>query len=297
MVDGLAQLIPPEDLSVIVNTGDDFEHLGLYISPDLDTICYTLAGMANSETGWGRQTETYNALENIKILGGQSWFSLGDKDIATHIERTVRLKKGETLTQITIDFCKAWGIKSRILPMSDDPIRTLVDTLEKGELPFQEYFVHLKCEPKVKGFRFGGIEKARPAQGVIEAITESDAVVICPSNPWVSIDPILSLISLAFQLPENRLWARKVIAVTPIIGGKSVKGPAAKMFSELGIDPSPVAVALHYGNILSGFVLDETDAIMASVVPVPSMITSTLMKTQSDRKRLAQDVLHLIQSL
>ncbi|HNO85721.1 MAG TPA: 2-phospho-L-lactate transferase, partial [Anaerolineales bacterium] len=230
---GLAQILPSQDLTIIVNTGDDFEHLGLSICPDLDTVCYTLAGLANPETGWGRVNETWNTIANIEKLGGPNWFRLGDQDIATHLERTRRLKGGETLSQITKDFCKAWGIQPTILPMTDAPVRTIVDS-DEGELAFQEYFVHRQCGPKVKGFQFDGVEAAEPAFGVREAVESADAIIICPSNPWVSVDPILRVI----PLPK-----KKIVAVSPIIGGKTVKGPAAKMYAELGIEPSALAVA------------------------------------------------------
>ena len=246
---GLAQILPPEDLTVIVNTGDDFEHLGLTICPDLDTVCYTLAGLANPDTGWGRENETWNTISNIEKLGGPNWFRLGDQDFATHLERTRRLKEGKSLSQVTREFCKAWGIKQTVLPMSDSPVRTIVDT-DEGELAFQEYFVHRHCEPRVKGFRFDGVEVAQPVIGAREAIESAQAVVICPSNPWVSIDPILRV------LKEIN---KPVVAVSPIIGGKTVKGPAAKMYAELGIEPSALAVAEHYRNLLTGFVLDSQD--------------------------------------
>jgi LPPG:FO 2-phospho-L-lactate transferase len=289
LADGLAQLLPPDDLTVVVNTGDDFEHLGLSISPDLDTVCYSLAGMANPDTGWGRQAETFQALENIKKLGGPAWFQLGDKDLATHLERTRRLREGQTLSQITHHFCQTWGVRHLVLPMSDQPVHTMVDTVESGELPFQEYFVHRNCEPKVRGFRFAGIESAQPAPGVLKSISEADAVVLCPSNPWVSIDPILALVGL-----KSTLASKPVLAVSPIIGGRTVKGPAAKMFTELGIQPSALTVAHHYTDLLSGFVLDILDKDMAKEFTIPIAITQTLMKTGDDRRRLAQDVLNLL---
>lgn len=292
LADGLAQLLPPENLTIVVNTGDDFEHLGLYISPDLDTVCYTLAGLVNPETGWGRREETFHVLENLQKLGGPDWFHLGDRDLATHIERTQRLREGQPLSQITRDFCRAWDVRQPILPMSDQPVRTMLDTTEDGELAFQEYFVHRKCEPKVKGFRFAGIEMARPAPGVLEMIEKADAVVVCPSNPWVSIDPILAVAGL-----QSALAAKLVIAVSPIIGGQTVKGPAAKMYTELGVQPSALAVARHYGKILSGFVLDRVDANLAQNISIPTWITNILMKNQDDRRSLAQDVLNLIQTL
>jgi LPPG:FO 2-phospho-L-lactate transferase len=289
LADGLAQLLPPDDLTVVVNTGDDFEHLGLSISPDLDTVCYSLAGMANPDTGWGRQAETFQALENIKKLGGPAWFQLGDKDLATHLERTRRLREGQTLSQITHHFCQTWGVRHLVLPMSDQPVHTMVDTVESGELPFQEYFVHRNCEPKVRGFRFAGIESAQPAPGVLKSISEADAVVLCPSNPWVSIDPILALVGL-----KSTLASKPVLAVSPIIGGRTVKGPAAKMFTELGIQPSALAVARHYTDILSGFILDIIDNELANKFTIPITLTRTIMKTRDDRRRLAQDVLNLI---
>jgi LPPG:FO 2-phospho-L-lactate transferase len=170
LADGLAQLLSPDDLTVVVNTGDDFEHLGLSICPDVDTVCYTLAGLANPDTGWGRQAETFQALENIKKLGGPDWFRIGDIDLATHLERTRRLQEGQSLSQITQHFCQVWGVRHLVLPMSNQPIRTIVDTLDNGELPFQEYFVHRNCEPRVRGFRFAGIELAEPAPGILKSI-------------------------------------------------------------------------------------------------------------------------------
>jgi LPPG:FO 2-phospho-L-lactate transferase len=188
---GLSQCLSPENLTIIVNTGDDFEHLGLYISPDLDTVCYNLAGINNPETGWGRNNETWKAMHNLTLLGGPNWFNLGDKDLVTNLERTRRLKCGEPLSEITRHFCRCWGIEHRIIPMSDDPVPTWVDT-ESGQLLFQEYFVRFKCQPRVKGFEFRNIKKAAPAPGVIQSISQADLIVICPSNPWVSIQPILS---------------------------------------------------------------------------------------------------------
>lgn len=287
---GLAQILGPEELTIIVNTGDDFEHLGMYICPDLDTVCYTLGGLANPETGWGRVGESWNTIANVERLGGPAWFRLGDQDIATHLERTRRLKEGQSLSQITRDFCKAWGIQHTILPMSDSPVRTMVDS-DEGELAFQEYFVHRQCAPKVKGFRFDGVEVAEPVVGAKEAIEEADAVVICPSNPWVSVDPILQVI---------KKIDKPIVAVSPIIGGKTVKGPAAKMYSELGIEPSALAVAKHYRDFLTGFVLDTIDASMESEVKrlgVKTLATDTLMNNLTDRTRLAKDVLHFTRSL
>ena len=284
---GLAQILPPEDLTVIVNTGDDFEHYGLYICPDLDTVCYTLAGLANPETGWGRVNETWNVIQNASKLGGPDWFNLGDQDLGTHLERTRRLKAGQTLTQITNDFCKTWGVEHTILPMSNQPVRTIVET-EEGDLAFQEYFVHRRCEPRVRGFRFDGVESAEPAPGAQEALQTAEAVIICPSNPWVSIDPILQVI---------KQITKPVVAVSPIIGGQTVKGPAAKMFLELGIEPSALAVADHYCDLVTGFVLDTLDKQLQGDIRslnMRTLVTNTLMKSLDNRKQLASDVLDFI---
>lgn len=294
LADGLAQVLPPEDLTIIVNTGDDFEHWGLYVSPDLDTVCYTLAGLANPETGWGRVNESWNAFENVTRLGGADWFRIGDKDLGTHLERTHRLHGGDKLSEITRDFCGAWGVEHTILPMSDDPISTMVHT-DIGVLPFQEYFVHQRCQPKVKGFLFAGVERSDPAEGVMEAVQEADLVVICPSNPWVSIDPILAVPTL-----RSSVSSRIVVAVSPIIGGKALKGPVAKMYLELGIQPSAYAVAQHYQGLLTGMVFDCADDDLSDSIHALGMmpcVTNTVMKTRSDRQQLAEDILVLWETL
>lgn len=281
---GLAKNLPAENLTIIVNTGDDFEHYGLYISPDLDTVCYTLAGLANPETGWGRANETWNTIQNAARLGGPSWFNLGDQDLGTHLERTRRLKEGQCLSEITRDFCKAWGIEHTILPMTDQQVRTIVMT-DEGELAFQEYFVHRRCEPRIKGFRFDGADQAEPARGAREALESADVVLLCPSNPWVSIDPILRV------LPKIN---KPVFAVSPIIAGETVKGPAAKMYRELGIEPSALAVARHYRELATGFILDEVDKELQGEIMslgMKTLVTNTLMKSHDDRSLLAQQIL------
>jgi len=293
---GLAQILPPEDLTVIVNTGDDFEHYGLYICPDLDTVCYTLAGLANPETGWGRTGESWNVIENTAKLGGPTWFRLGDRDLGTHLERTRRIKEGQCLSEITREFCKAWGIKHAVLPMTDHYVRTMVET-DEGELEFQEYFVHRRCEPHVKGFWFDGVKTAKPAPGTRAAIDQAEAVIICPSNPWVSIDPILQIFSPLLSGERQRGEGIPIIAISPIIGGKTVKGPAAKMYRELGIQPSALAVANHYRGLLTGFVMDKIDIELAKDLEVQTLVTDTLMKSSEDRRRLAQEVLHWIGAL
>ena len=292
---GLAQLLPPENLTVIVNTGDDFEHLGLVICPDLDTVCYTLAGLANPVTGWGLAGESWNAISQVIKLGGPGWFNLGDGDIGTHLERTRRLKNGESLSDVTRAFCHAWGVQPRVIPMTDDQVPTWVETESDGWLPFQEYFVHRKCQPVVTGFKFDGAQSAAPAPGAIEAIEEADAIILCPSNPWVSIGPILA-ISPYLQM----LKRKKVVAVSPIVGGAALKGPAAKMYKELGITPSALAVAEQYHEFLSGFVMDELDRDLQPAVEqlkLRCLVIDTVMKDEAGRARLAQNVLKFVGGL
>ena len=285
LADGLARVLSPRELSVVVNTGDDFKHFGLYISPDLDTVCYNLAGLDNPNTGWGRNGETWTAFGEIDRLGGPTWFQLGDRDLGTHLERTRRLQAGDSLSKITADFCKAWGISSVVLPMSDDPVPTIVLT-EEGEMAFQDYFVARRCKPKVTGFRFEGILQSTPAPGVIEVIEDAELVIICPSNPWVSIDPILGVPGIRSAIEQ-----KTVVAVSPLIGGKALKGPAAKMFSELEIEPSALAVAQHYGELLNGFVFDRQDKNLTKFIGFPSLITDTIMVEREQRKSLAEEVL------
>lgn len=295
LANGLARILPPEHLTVIVNTGDDFVHWGLNICPDLDTVCYTLAGLNNPLTGWGRANETWRTFDSMQALGAPDWFRLGDLDLATHIERSTRLRQGEPLSRITRDFCRAWGVQHSVLPMSDQPVATIVDTHEHGALAFQEYFVMRRCAPQVKGFHFQGLESAHPAPGALESIRAADAIVICPSNPWVSIDPILALGGL-----RDDIQKKTTVAVSPIIGGQAVKGPAAKMYAELGISPSALAVALHYGPLLRGFVLDETDRHLLPHIERAGMAacaTQTIMKNVDDQMSLAEDVLNLIRRI
>ncbi len=289
LVDGLARCLASDELTVVVNTGDDFTHFGLRISPDVDTVCYTLAGLANPATGWGRTGETWSVMENLRALGAPDWFNLGDSDLATHLERTRQLREGRSLSQVTATLCRAWGIGVRVLPMSDDPVATIVRTRDDGDLPFQEYFVHRRCEPVVTGFRFDGIQAAQPAPGVIEAIQAADAVVICPSNPWVSIGPITALPGVL-----ETLRAAATVAVSPLIGGQAVKGPAARMYRDLGITPNSRAVAAQYQPYLKGMILDDVDASEATDIEgwgIICMTTSILMSSPEDRQRLAREVL------
>jgi LPPG:FO 2-phospho-L-lactate transferase len=290
LADGLARLLQPAELTIVVNTGDDFSHLGLRICPDLDTVCYTLAGLSSPLTGWGRADESWTVLETLGKLGGPLWFRVGDKDLATHLERTRRLAAGETLSQVTQEFCRAWGVLHPVLPMTDDPVETWVETLEWGWLPFQEYFVRHACEPKVMSFAFHGIDAAKPAPGVLDAIKAADCIIVCPSNPWVSIDPIIHLRGIIDSLRSCPVR----VAVSPIIGGKAIKGPAAKMYEELGVVPSALAVANHYKSWLNGFIFDEIDGQYTSDfnnIGIEAAIRNTVMTSTHDRIELAKAVL------
>ena len=295
LVHGLSMILPPDELSIVVNTGDDFEYLGLYISPDLDTVCYTLADLANPQTGWGRIDESWVTFNEIARLGGPDWFRLGDKDLATHLIRTEGLIRGRKLSEITQEFCDLWGVKHPIFPMSDDPVKTMVHTNEGNVLGFQEYFVHQGCQPFVDQFEFRGIESARPLPQVMEAINLCDIVIIAPSNPWVSIDPILRVKGYSDAISE-----KPVVAVSPLIGGKAVKGPAAKMYRELGIEPCASAVASHYQGLLTGFIFDNQDRKELEkierwrIIPV---VTDILMKNKQDRLRLAEEVLKFSETI
>jgi len=288
LVDGLSKIVLAENLTVIVNTGDDFDHIGLRVCPDLDTVVYTLAGLANPVTGWGRQDDTWNVQETLEALGGPAWFRLGDRDLALSLERTRRLDAGDPPSVIAEHYCRTFGVGVRVLPMTDDSVATIVLT-DQGELPFQEYFVALSCEPEVRGFRFEGIKESDPAPGVIQAVAEADLVLLCPSNPWVSLDPILAVPGIT-----DAISGKKVIGVSPIVGGLAIKGPAAKMFRELGIEPSALAVAEHYRELISGLVIDTQDASLAQ--PIRSLglevlVTQTIMRTPADRRGLAAKVL------
>ena len=286
---GLQGVLNPGELAVAVNTGDDFEHLGLAISPDVDTALYTLAGLANTELGWGRADESWNFMTELERLGAEGWFRLGDKDLAVHIERTRRLAAGETLTQIIADFAGKFGLASRVLPMCDDAVRTLVET-ETGVLSFQEYFVRLRCAPRVRAIRFEGAARARASAAALALLGAEglSAVVICPSNPYLSVDPILSVPGWRSALAS---CAAPVIAVSPLIAGEAVKGPTAKIMRELALEVSPVTVARHYAGLIDGFVLDHADAALAREIDIPVRLAPTLMRSIEDKRRLAQDAL------
>jgi LPPG:FO 2-phospho-L-lactate transferase len=286
---GLYRALPGASLSVIVNTGDDFEHLGLTICPDLDTTLYTLAGLANPELGWGRRDETWNFMTTLGTLGGDTWFRLGDADLALHVERTRRLAAKETLSAVIAAIAARLGINATVLPMSDDPVRTRVSTAS-GELAFQDYFVRLRCAPEVTGLRFAGAAAATLAPGARAALSAAgvEAIILCPSNPYLSVDPILAVPGMRAALRES---GAPVIAVTPIVGGRAVKGPTAKIMGELKLAPSPLTIARHYAGLIDGFVLDERDAALAAQFTLPVLATNTVMADLNDRERLAREVL------
>jgi len=282
---GLSMVLPPDNLTIIVNTGDDFTHLGLDISPDVDTVMYTLAGIANADTGWGLINDSWNTLYGLKTLGAPTWFQIGDRDLATHLTRTYLKNQGYKLSEIIQKFSKSWGINVTILPMSDDPVRTKVHTQDGRCLPFQEYFVKERYQPCVRKFDFEGIENAKPIGEAIDRIDEADLIVICPSNPWVSIDPILMIGDI-----RKRLRSKIVIAVSPIIGGKAIKGPAGKMYAEMGISPNVEAVAEHYKDFLTSLVIDTQDKELVenlTQLGIIPYVTQTIMHNDLDRKDLA----------
>ncbi len=293
LVVGLARVTDPATLLVVANTGDDFEHLGLHISPDLDTLTYTLAELHNPKTGWGRAGETWTFMAALEALGGETWFRLGDGDLAMHVERTRRLSGGESLTAITADFGARLGVAARIAPMSDDRVRTVVETPD-GALAFQHYFVRERCRPVVSGFSFAGAATARANPVFFEALSDPNlgAVVICPSNPFISIDPILALPNVRTRLKAS---PAPVIGVSPIVGGRAIKGPTAKMMRELGMPGTAAAVARHYGDLLDGFVVDSEDegsADQVRALGVEVLVTNTVMGSLDDRMTLARTVLN-----
>jgi len=289
LVLGLAQVMPPEEIVAIVNTGDDFRHLGLWVSPDIDTLLYTLAGKANAAQGWGREGETWQFMAALRSLGGEDWFNLGDGDLALHVERTAALARGETLSAIVRRFGDSWGVRTAMLPMSDDPVATHLAT-DVGDLPFQRYFVERRCAPAVSAIRFEGSAAARPAPGVIEAIRDSEtrAILIAPSNPYLSVDPILAVPGIRDALAGA---AAPVVAVSPIVGGQAVKGPTAKLMAELGVAATPATIAAHYAGLLDGLLVDERDAVDGLAIAYDQ--ADTLMTTLEDRARVARAALAL----
>jgi LPPG:FO 2-phospho-L-lactate transferase len=289
LVLGLAQIMPPEDITAIVNTGDDFRHFGLHVSPDIDTLLYTLSGRANISQGWGREGESWAFMAALRSLAAEDWFQLGDGDLALHVLRSHALARGETLSRITSRFAAAWELQTKILPMSDRPVATILST-DEGELGFQDYFVRRRCAPAVRSIRFDGAGDAKPAPGVREAIADplTVAILIAPSNPFLSVDPILAVPGIAAALGAARA---PVIAVSPIIGGQAVKGPTGKLMRERGLDVTPAAIAAHYDGVIDGILIDERDA--ACHPKIPFAMADTLMVSLADRARVAQAALGL----
>jgi LPPG:FO 2-phospho-L-lactate transferase len=297
LADGLAQLLG-DRLTVVGNTGDDFEHLGFRISPDLDTVMYTLAGIANPATGWGLAGETWSFMEQVARLNGPTWFRLGDRDLATHAMRTERLRAGDTLSAVTHDLCRALGISARILPMTDDRVRTMLQSVD-GPLAFQDYFVRLQCAVPVSAIHFAGAATAtaNPALIAMDGDAAPQAILICPSNPYLSVDPILSV-------PGIREWLAAtpapIIAVSPIVAGAAIKGPAAKLMAELGRTVSAITVAEHYRGLIDALVIDTADAALADAIErmgIKAVVTNTVMRSRDDRVDLARHCLDIAQQL
>jgi LPPG:FO 2-phospho-L-lactate transferase len=287
---GLYEVMDPRDLTIIVNTGDDIVLHGLKISPDLDIVTYTLAGIVDSKKGWGFRGETFHALKRLAHYGRANWFNLGDRDLATHIHRTAMLAEGKTLSQTADSIRIVLGVKSCILPMSDDAVPTIIDSNE-GPLHFQEYLVKRRAEPVVRGIRFAGVESALPAPGVLEAIRGADRIILCPSNPLISIGPILAVPGVRNQLQQNK---ERVFAVCPIVGGKSLKGPSDKMLAQLGHQPTALSVAKLYADFTGTFVIDPADRSQAAAISALGMkmaILPTVMKTRTHKRKLARALL------
>ncbi len=288
---GLSKVLPPEDLTVIVNVGDDFTHLGLRICPDLDTVTYTLAGLDNRETGWGVAGDTFHALDALTRLDGPTWFRLGDRDMATHLWRTSLLAQAIRLTEVTGQICASLKVGPRVLPATDDAVPTRVQT-DEGELDFQDYFVRRRCEPRVARIVFGGIESAKASPEVLAALDAADGIVLAPSNPFVSIEPVLALSGV-----REAVMRKPAVAVSPIVGGEAIKGPAAKMMLELGLDVSPAGVAKRYAGIIGGFVMDEVDAALTSQVATTGLrvrMAQSIMRTDADRASLARECIEML---
>jgi LPPG:FO 2-phospho-L-lactate transferase len=290
LASGLQDVLAPGDLSVVVNTADDFDLWGLHICPDLDTVMYTLACISNPDTGWGIADETFETLNMLESYGEETWFKLGDKDLATHILRTSRMHSGETITEVTVGLSVALGVESAVLPMSDDPVSTALETPE-GRLEFQEYFVRRGQRDEVLGIELRGIEDAGPTERVLAAISGADAIVLCPSNPVVSIGPILALPGMTEALASS---SAPKVAVSPIVGGRALKGPADRMLASLGHEVSATGVARMYAGLVDGMVVDQTDEDERAVIEAVGMrvlATESVMRDAGDRARLASETL------
>ncbi len=293
---GLYRVLAPRELAVLVNTGDDFEHLGLHISPDLDTVMYTLAGENNARQGWGRADETWTFMQQMRRLDGASWFQLGDGDLAIHTRRTELLGQGKKLSEVTTELCARLGVEATVLPMSDDPVRTRVATADGRDLMFQHYLVRELAEPVVRGFRFAGADTAQPNPDLLALLRNPGlrAIVICPSNPFVSIDPIFAVPGIYEALKTCRA---PILAVSPLVGGHAIKGPLAKMLAELQLPVNALSIAGHYRDLLSGFILDTLDQALAGSLKIPVRVTDTVMQSMSDRESLARTTLEFADEL
>ena len=295
---GLEHIFNSPKLMIAGNTGDDFEHFGLNISPDLDTLLYTLSGKSDLERGWGLANETWSFMKAMKEIGGETWFQLGDRDLAIHVERTRRLKEGERLSLITSSFCRKFGVKSHIVPATDDPLKTLVKT-PKGILSFQHYFVRDQCRPKILGLKYEGSENAQPCPALEVALGSSllETVVVCPSNPFLSIDPILAVKGVREKLKSSKA---RVIAVSPIVGGVAVKGPTANNLRDLGFSVSAYTIAKYYSDFIDGFMLDKGDENEISRIESLGMqvgLADTVMTDLQSKIKLAEDVLRFSKTL
>ena len=291
---GLSRLLPPERLAVLVNTGDDETFHGLHVSPDLDTVTYALAGLTNTETGWGVAGDTFRTLGALGRLGADTWFGLGDLDMATHIRRTELLGQGRTLTDVTAEIAHQLGIEHRIVPMTDEPVRTVAVT-DEGELAFQDYFVRRACEPRISGIRFEGCEQASPSPAFTSALAKANAIVFCPSNPLVSVAPILAVPGI-YDAVEA--FAGPRIAVSPIVGGRALKGPAGKMMAELGEEVNCLSVARRYRGICDVLFIDNVDEPERAAIDalgIHTVVTSTVMQSDEDKQPLAREIVDLIE--
>ncbi len=289
---GLRAVLPPQRLAIVVNTADDFVHLGLHISPDVDSVLYAIADQNDLERGWGLAGETWNFMAALERLGGATWFKLGDCDLATHVLRTEALAAGRTLSEVTALLSDRLRIAHTILPMTDDAVRSVVET-DEGPLDFQDYFVRRQCRPKFRGVTFQGVANTEPSIGFRQALDRAQAIVITPSNPFVSIDPILALPGIKDALSQSR---RPLVAVSPIVGGEAVKGPLAKMMRELGVEPSALGVARHYGPLVNGWVIDTVDRELTPAIEALGCrvkVCNTMMRTLDDKSRLAHDTVEL----
>ncbi len=292
---GLSRVLPPDKLTIVVNTGDDFEHLGLHVSPDIDTVLYTLAGLSNTELGWGLAGETWGFMEAIGRLGGPTWFRLGDHDLATHVTRTGMLAEGGSLSAVTDHLRGKLGVGPAVVPMSDDAVRTVVET-DEGPLPFQTYFVARQCKPRVARIRFEGAAAAQPAPAALAALRRPDlaGIIVCPSNPWLSVDPMLAIPGWRAALAAADA---PCVAVTPLVAGQAIKGPTAKIMGELGLALDVASIVAHYGDLIDGFVLDRADADKAAALGLPVATAQTIMRTLADRDGLARETISFCQRL